>query len=306
MKAVFDYRDDSRYHDTLAFQYQFPSSYFGVAERTVGDWVIYRKPTRGVGAPGYFAIAQVISIVTDPENEGFFFANVSSFTPFRQIVDFRRSSGAYWEAPLLVHGADSIGRTLQGQSVREISESDFGDIVTEGLGEIFLPDLALKLGLYESFDEAQLRYVAINESNPEEKSRHYTELFTKRAVRDAHFRNAVLTAYDETCAITGLRVLNGGGRAEANAAHIQPVKDNGPDIVRNGLALSSTCHWLFDRHLISLSDDYEVIVSPSIPRAMKIQFPKKGDQINLPSVESLRPSPQFLQFHRDEFNKKHR
>ena len=43
---------------------------------------------------------------------------------------------------------------------------------------------------------------------------------------------------------------NGGGRAEAQAAHIQPVAENGPDSLRNGVALSSTFHWMFDRGLI--------------------------------------------------------
>jgi putative restriction endonuclease len=31
--------------------------------------------------------------------------------------------------------------------------------------------------------------------------------------------------------------------------------------VQNGLALSGTVHWLFDRHLISLTDDYRLLVS---------------------------------------------
>jgi putative restriction endonuclease len=42
--------------------------------------------------------------------------------------------------------------------------------------------------------------------------------------------------------MTGLRIFNGSGRAEVQAAHIRPVADNGPDSVRNGLALSSTIH----------------------------------------------------------------
>ena len=69
------------------------------------------------------------------------------------------------------------------------------------------------------------------------------------------FRRVVLRAYDEQCAITGLKLINGGGRAEADAAHIRPVEANGPDIVNNGIALSGTAHWMFDRGLIALSDD---------------------------------------------------
>jgi putative restriction endonuclease len=33
------------------------------------------------------------------------------------------------------------------------------------------------------------------------------------------------------------------------------VAEGGPDVVQNGIALSATAHWLFDRHLIALTDD---------------------------------------------------
>ena len=46
------------------------------------------------------------------------------------------------------------------------------------------------------------------------------------------------------------------------AAHIRPVEANGPDIVSsNGLALSGTAHWMFDRGLISLNDDLKILIS---------------------------------------------
>ncbi len=47
----------------------------------------------------------------------------------------------------------------------------------------------------------------------------------------------MLRAYDERCAITGLKLINGRGRAEVAAAHIRPVEASGPDIVSNGCAL---------------------------------------------------------------------
>ena len=75
------------------------------------------------------------------------------------------------------------------------------------------------------------------------------------------FRRVVLAAYDCRCAITGHRFINGGGRAEVEAAHIKPVEHSGPDAVTNGLALSGTAHWMFDRGLIGLSNELEIIVS---------------------------------------------
>ncbi|MGE4078360.1 MAG: HNH endonuclease, partial [Reyranella sp.] len=97
-----------------------------------------------------------------------------------------------------------------------------------------------------------------------------------RKVREANFRRHVCEAYDNTCAVTGLRILNGGGKAEVQAAHIWSVANGGPDVVQNGLALSATAHWLFDRHLISLTDDYGLLVSHNrIPSELQALFQKQ-------------------------------
>ena len=55
---------------------------------------------------------------------------------------------------------------------------------------------------------------------------------------------------------------------EDEAAHIRPVEHNGPDIISNGIALSGTAHWMFDRGLVgyqtifrSLSPDKSTILT---------------------------------------------
>lgn len=80
-----------------------------------------------------------------------------------------------------------------------------------------------------------------------EQNRDRMSLTVSRMVHDRIFRRIVLRAYSERCAISGLRLINGSGRAEVAAAHIRPVEANGPDIVSNGIALSGTVHWMFDR-----------------------------------------------------------
>jgi putative restriction endonuclease len=110
----------------------------------------------------------------------------------------------------------------------------------------------------------------------------------------------VLRAYGERCAITGLRIINGGGCAEAEAAHIRPVEANGPDIVTNGLALSGTVHWMFDRGLISLSDDLEILVSrpANDPDSLHAMINRTGRA--LPTIRALdRPHLHFLAWHRE-------
>jgi putative restriction endonuclease len=56
-------------------------------------------------------------------------------------------------------------------------------------------------------------------------------------------------------------LINGKGRPEVEAAHIMPVEENGPVSVQNGIALSGTVHWMFDRGLLSMDDDYTILRS---------------------------------------------
>jgi putative restriction endonuclease len=123
-----------------------------------------------------------------------------------------------------------------------------------------------------------------------------------RKIRDASFRRQVCQAYDNTCAISGLRMVNGGGKAEAQAAHIWSVAAGGPDVVQNGLALSATVHWLFDRHLISLADDYGLLVSHNrVPGELRSLFDRQLQRIRLPKNQALWPRPQYIQWHRAAF-----
>jgi putative restriction endonuclease len=48
--------------------------------------------------------------------------------------------------------------------------------------------------------------------------------------------------YQRFCTETGLCLLNSGGKPEVQAAHIRAVEANGPDTVRDGLALTATVH----------------------------------------------------------------
>ena len=112
----------------------------------------------------------------------------------------------------------------------------------------------------------------------------------------------MVQAYEGRCAVTGLRIINGGGRVEVQAAHIWPVAEGGPDMVQNGIALSSTCHWLFDRHLICLTDSYRLLVSHNqVPQQLRNLFTTQGNQIHLPKDERLWPKREYIARHRKRF-----
>ena len=111
---------------------------------------------------------------------------------------------------------------------------------------------------------------------------------------------SVRSAYGNRCALTGLRLINGGGRPEVQAAHIQPVARKGPDSVRNGVALSGTVHWMFDRGLVSIGDDYKILLAKNHVPDDVARLLNSSGLINLPNDATLYPNAHFLKFHRDK------
>ena len=99
--------------------------------------------------------------------------------------------------------------------------------------------------------------------------------------------------------MTGLHLVNGGGRCEIEAAHIVPVSDNGPDSPRNGLALSRTIHWMFDRGIVSVSDAGEILVAERLmPDQIRRMLNPDGRLLE-PNDSTLSPHRDFLRHHRE-------
>ena len=298
MKGVFDTRPDTGYDDDIVRRYHFPNRYLAAAQACIGDWILYREPRRGRGREGYIAVARVTRIEPDRSDSRSSYVYLTDFLPLDVVVPLRKGT-EYFEA-LLRSVADPrrVGLALQGRSVRTISDADFGAIVRAGLRDTLDP---MNLGELER-GGADSSVRAFVDASLEEQERRIVQMLVNRPFRDAAFRTSVVSAYRETCAVTGLRIENGGGRVEVQAAHIWAVKDGGPDIVQNGLALSATCHWLFDRHLISLTDDYGLLVSHNrVPGELRGLFAKQLDRIHLPSEERLWPRRDFIAVHREKF-----
>jgi putative restriction endonuclease len=290
--CVFMHRADSIYDDRLDEQYQFPKQYLGRAAGSVGDWIVYLEPRRVTGTRGYFAVARVREIIPDPKASGMYLAIIEpgSYLEFAQPVSFNDTTGPIERGLLNEHGNLS-GRAQA--AVRPIDSEDFNRILTRGLDydEQALP----RTGSAEpgiGLEEARTPFIF-------EEARQRVEHLTSRILRDRVFRTIILRAYDRRCAITGLKFINGGGRAEVDAAHIQAVQHNGPDIVQNGIALSGTAHWMFDRGLISLSDDLEILISRQVNDIESIRtFINRSGRASLPLKASEKPHPRFLAWHR--------
>jgi len=293
-RGVFLYRADSPYQDIPPESYQFPSQYLSRASQFVGDWVIYYEPGRGPTGQRYFAMARVQRIIPDPTIPKMYIALMvpGSYLRFERPVPFSGPNGVV-ERGILNDAGRNSGRAQA--AVRPISIEDFNRIVDLGLQDES-PLLPRRDILVEGSASA-LREEATPFLHAERERVTY---YSSRAVRDRVFRRIVLDAYDCRCAVTGLKFINGGGRAEVEAAHIKPVEQNGPDDVRNGIALSGTAHWMFDRGLISLSDDLDVLVSRQVNDAESVRrLINSSGAAQAPANLALRPHPLYLAWHRE-------
>ena len=302
MKAIFDTKPTSNYDDDLSQHYHFPQRYTAIVEKCVGDWVVFRRPRADGGNLAYFATARVSRIDPDSASKRMSYARLTNYIEFDSVVPWRLN-GRYAEEALRSRPVRRVGVYLRGRSVRLISDEDFVNLISIGLKETFDPQVAEGLGLpREPFDEIELSPEELESEWQVHGVRKIERALGNRIVRDSNFRRTVGLAYDYQCSISGLSIIDWRGRAEAQAAHIWPVTDGGPDIVQNGIALSGTLHWLFDRHLISLTDDCRLLMyEERIPATLRDLLVGKGEQINLPSDINCWPSPRYISIHRRAF-----
>lgn len=145
---------------------------------------------------------------------------------------------------------------------------------------------------YSEFDE--------DDKAPDQVTRDRVE--QSQAKRDPDFGPKVKSAYQDKCAVCGSQRYAPDGRPEVEAAHIRPaVSDNGPDSIRNGIALCRLHHWGFDKGWFSINDDYSIIVRDVPDINGYDEFTRlEGEELNLPEDEELHPEMRFIQFHREK------
>lgn len=290
-KAVLVANPDSIYDDLPEERYHYPRQYAGRVERAKGDWIIYYESGSRGGRQAYFATAQIVEIVPDDQRRDHYYAIVANYREFPNSVPWRHELG-YWESAF---GNDPL-RPNSGpaqNAVRILSDGEYEAIVGAGFAQVLNPDTEGQSAKITGLEEAAALF-----------HRSIIERLVSEPFRSAAFAKCVRTAYDSTCAATGLKLINGEGRCEIEAAHIRPVGagHSGPDSVRNGLALSRTVHWLFDRGLISLENDGKMLFASKrhFTDIERIQSMLHRDgYMHLPDDPTQQPHPQFLKYHRD-------
>ncbi len=136
-----------------------------------------------------------------------------------------------------------------------------------------------------------------------EPRRAYVTATFRRRLHQVAFRERVLRAYAERCALCQLRHLE-----LLDAAHITPDSDlAGEPVVSNGVALCKLHHAAFDRFFFTIRPDYTVEVRPSIlaesdgPMLVVGLQQIHGQLIHLPRRAVEAPDPQRLERRYEQF-----
>jgi putative restriction endonuclease len=220
---------------------------------------------------GFVASAFVDRISDDPDDPTHAYVEYRYFCEFVNVV------------PL---DATTMSPKSMQHAVLPIEYAEAEEVVRRGL-HLNLPLVGARQGMT---DADVLTTVSTRETR---------EVISNRAVRDASFRFRVVEdAYRGHCAFTGVRMTNGNGRAEVDAAHIQPVDAGGPDSTPNGLALMKTLHWAFDRGLVSLANDGRILTVDRGLDASVLRLLPQDRRAFLPEAPDQRPHHTFLEWHR--------
>jgi putative restriction endonuclease len=133
---------------------------------------------------------------------------------------------------------------------------------------------------------------------PEDFTGETRQVIIEQRIKQSFFRRAVLSSYQGRCCMSGLsepRLLI--------ASHIVPWSKDKANRLNpsNGLCLSAIHDRAFDKGLITLSDNLEIIVSEVLklrdePFIKEVLLPLDGHQIELP--ERFLPSIAFVSRHR--------
>lgn len=125
-------------------------------------------------------------------------------------------------------------------------------------------------------------------------------------LRGSQFKKAIPKIYTYACCISGMRIDATVSVSMIDACHIVPFSESYNDTISNGIALCPNLHRAFDRGLITVDQDYRVVVSDAFqedntPYSIA---PFHRKQIALPQNKNHYPAHENFQWHFENVFKK--
>lgn len=123
-------------------------------------------------------------------------------------------------------------------------------------------------------------------------------------VRSGIFKREIPKIYNNTCAISRMRIDATANISLIDACHIVPFAESYNDTITNGIALCPNLHRAFDRGLISISDDYKVLLAKNFIENKNSNYSIsqfENLEIMLPSNAKHYPSLEGLRWQKERF-----
>lgn len=207
--------------------------------------------------------------------------------------------------PEIIALATAIERTPNSVALKMVNFASLDPTI----GQVGMPNVSkLDREVWEEFFE-QLMHREINEPTAgfgesgtlvfehQELSGLDVPTLANRRVNQDYFRKLVLASYDGRCAATGIDSLS-----LLVAGHIVPWSKSPEHRVSpaNGICLNNLFDRAFDRGLIAIGADLEIIYSSRLPHeTVSIMRKIAFDKIKLPT--RFRPDRQYFELHRQEY-----
>lgn len=159
-----------------------------------------------------------------------------------------------------------------------------------------LPNVSI---LNESSEEYRRKIIELK--NHVDENSFQEEIF----IRSGIFKREIPKLYNNTCAISGLRIDVTANISMVDACHIVPFSEAYDDTLTNGIALCPNLHRALDRGLISISDDYTVLVKNNFVENQKSVFnisQFEGAKLLLPNNSKYHPSLENIFAHRNKYS----
>lgn len=131
-------------------------------------------------------------------------------------------------------------------------------------------------------------------------SSEYKRRLVKTRINQGFFRSSVLSAYNNTCAITNIKI-----NEFLVASHIKPwaVDKKNRLNPHNGICLNSIHDKAFDKGLITIDNKFRIIISSRLKEYYSNKFIddvfKKYDYQKILIPKKFKPSSDFLEYHND-------
>lgn len=242
---------------------------------------------------------------------------------------FHLKSEGFWHL-IAKPGKESVLAGIQQvRSMARLDEYILGASLDEELYQLLQLSVArdrLRQVLIETYFGLDVQHVLWEQSSVNVESFHYSEQLLVKArmgssvkeplaeelyqpkARTQGFRRAVVIAYEQRCALCGIRVISADGHTAVDAAHIIPWSVSYNDDPRNGLALCRLCHWTFDEGLVTVSQSYLLLISPQLSRAANIPghlATMANRNMVGPTESSFRPDQKSLDWHYHNIFRRH-